>query len=88
MKVKVIATQSRPTLCSPTVYTAHGILRPEYWSGYPSPPAGDLPNPGIEPRPPISRADSLPVELQGKPRKYLKAELINCMKVKVTYPSS
>ena len=24
--------------------------RPEYWSGLPFPPPGDLPNPGIEPR--------------------------------------
>ena len=33
---------------------------------YPSP--GDLPNPGIEPRPPTSQADSLPAEPQGKPK--------------------
>ena len=26
--------------------------RPEYWSGYPFPSPGDLPNPGIEPRSP------------------------------------
>ena len=29
---------------------------------------GDLPNPGIEPRFPALQADSLPVELQGKPK--------------------
>ena len=27
-----------------------GFPRQEYWSGLPSPPPGDLPNPGIEPR--------------------------------------
>ena len=28
----------------------------------------DLPNPGIEPRSPALQADSLPAELQGKPK--------------------
>ena len=42
--------------------------RPEYWSGQPFPSPGDLPNPGIEPRSPTLRADSLPVEPQGKPK--------------------
>ena len=28
----------------------------------------DLPNPGIEPRPPTLQADSLPAEPQGKPK--------------------
>ena len=39
--------------------------RQEYWSGLPFPSPGDLPNPGIEPRSPVSsvlRADSLPAE--------------------------
>ena len=40
--------------------------RPEYWSGYPFPSPGDLPNSGIEPRPPVLQADSLPVEPHGK----------------------
>ena len=26
-----------------------GFSRPEYWSGWPCPPAGDLPDPGIKP---------------------------------------
>ena len=41
--------------------------RPEYWSGYPFPSPGDLPNPGIKPRSPALRADSSPAEPQGKP---------------------
>jgi len=41
--------------------------RPEYWSGYPFPSPGDLPNPGIEPRSLALQADSLPAEPQGKP---------------------
>ena len=36
----------------------------EYWSGFPFPPPGDLPDPGIEPRSPLAsalQADSLPL---------------------------
>ena len=40
--------------------------RPEYWSGYPFPSPGDLPNPGIKPRSPALQADSLPAEPQGR----------------------
>ena len=40
---------------------------PEYWSGYPLPSLGDLPNPGIEARSPTLQADSLPAEPLGKP---------------------
>ena len=36
--------------------------------GWPSPPLGDLPDPGIKPRSPISQADSLPFEPPGKPK--------------------
>ena len=36
--------------------------RPEYWSGEPFPSAGDLPNPGIEPRSPALQEDSLQSE--------------------------
>ena len=42
--------------------------RTEYWSRYPFSSPEDLPNPGIEPRSPTLRADSLPAEPQGKPR--------------------
>ena len=41
-----------------------GISRPEYWSGLPFPPLGDLPNPGIEPVSAVSpalQANSLPL---------------------------
>ena len=46
------------------------FFRPEYWSGYPFPSPGDLPNPGIEPRSPALQADSLPAEPYGKPIKH------------------
>ena len=41
--------------------------RPEYWSVWPFPSPGDLPNPGIEPRSLTLQADSLPAEPPGKP---------------------
>ena len=40
---------------------------PEYWSGWPFPSSGDLPNPGLKPRSPALQADSLPAEPRGKP---------------------
>ena len=39
-----------------------GFSRPEYWSGWPFPSPGDLPNPGTELRSPALQVDSLPVE--------------------------
>ena len=35
------------------------FYKPEYWSGLPFPSPEDLPNPRIEPRSPVSWADSL-----------------------------
>ena len=40
-----------------------------YWSGLSFPSPRDLPNPGIEPKPPTLQADSLPAEPPGKPHK-------------------
>ena len=42
-----------------------GFPRQEYWSGLPFPSPGDLPHPGIEPRTPALRTDSLLSEPQG-----------------------
>ena len=44
-----------------------GFSRQEYWSGLPFPSPGDLPNPGIEPRPPVLQAEALTSEPPGKP---------------------
>ena len=41
--------------------------RQEYWSGFPFPSPGDLPDPGIELGSPALQVDSLPTELSGKP---------------------
>ena len=43
-----------------------GFSRQEDWSGFPCPPPGDLPNPGMELRSPTLQEDSLPTELPGK----------------------
>ena len=45
-----------------------GFSRQEYWSGWPFPSAGDLPDPGSEPGFPAFQAESLPSEPPGKPR--------------------
>ena len=47
----------------------------ECWSGLPFPSAGDLPNPGMDPRSPALQADSLLAEAPGKPTyKFVKCE--------------
>ena len=69
--MKLLA-QSCPTLCDPWI-VAHqvppsmGFSRQEYWSGLPFLSAGDLPDPGIEPRSSALQADALPSEPPGKP---------------------
>ena len=44
-----------------------GFSRQEYWSEFPCPPPGDLPDPGVEPRSPPLQMDSLTTEPPGKP---------------------
>jgi len=41
--------------------------RQEYWSGYPFPSPGDLPNPGTEPRSPTFRQILYHLSHQGSP---------------------
>ena len=48
-----------------------GFSRQEYWSGLPFPSPGDLPDPGIEPRPRALQADTLTSEPPGKPLSWL-----------------
>ena len=69
----VLVTQSCLTLCDPMDCSHQAPLsiefsRQEYWSGLPFPSPGDLPDPGIELRPPALQAVSLPSEPLGKPR--------------------
>ena len=48
------------------VSLSRGLFRQEYWSGFPFPSPGDLPNPGSEPGSPALQADSLPSEPPGE----------------------
>ena len=41
--------------------------RQEYWSEFPFPSPGDLPDTGTESRSPVLQADSLPTESPGNP---------------------
>ena len=63
-----------PTLCDPMDCSPPGcslcpwgFSRQKYWSGLPSPPPGDLPDPGIEPGSSALQVDSSQAELPGKP---------------------
>ena len=71
-----LVTQSCPTLCDPMDCSRQAPLsiefsRQEYWSGWPFPSPGDLPDPGIEPRSPALQADFLLPEPPGKPLKII-----------------
>ena len=44
-----------------------GFSRQEYWSGFPFPSPGDLPNPRMEPGSPAFQADALSSEPPGWP---------------------
>ncbi|CAM9720312.1 unnamed protein product [Rangifer tarandus platyrhynchus] len=61
-----------PSQCTPWTIACQaplsmGFSGQEYRSGLPFPSPGDLPNTGIEPRPPALQADSLPSLPPGKP---------------------
>ena len=63
-RVRLSAT---PGLEPTRLLCPRGFSRQEYESGLPCPPPGDLPNPGMEPRPPALQADSH-LRHQGSPR--------------------
>ena len=63
-----LVTKSRPTPATSWRYIARqGFPRKAYWSGWPFPSPGDLPEPGIEPRSPALQADSFLIEPPGNP---------------------
>ena len=73
LKVKVkVKSLSRVRLFTAPWTVAHqaplsmGFSRQEYWSGWPFPFPGDLPNPGIEPGSLTSQGDALTPELPRK----------------------
>ena len=51
-----------------------GLSRQEYWSGWPCPPPGDLPNPGIETR--LNRVPHPPAPTTQIPALPLIAQLV------------
>ena len=78
MKVKVLFTQSCPTLCGPMDCSppVSSVLpmkfsTQEYLSELPFPSPGDLPDPGIKPMSPALQADALTSEPPGKPEELL-----------------
>ena len=66
-QVKVKSLFATPWTVAYQAPLSMGFSRQEYWSGLPFPFPGDLPNPGIKPRPPELQADALPSEPPGKP---------------------
>ena len=66
-RVQLFAT---PWTVAYQAFPPMGFSRQEYWSrlGWlPFPSPGDLPDPGTEPGSPSLQADSLPIEISGKP---------------------
>ena len=49
-----------------------GFSRQEYWNGFPCPPPGDPPNPGIEPAFPDCRQILLPLSHRASPKAHNK----------------
>ena len=67
---EMLVAQSCLTLCDPVdcqVPLSTEFSRQEYWSGLPFPSPRDLPDLGIEPRPPALQSDSFLSEPPGKP---------------------
>ena len=78
LKVKVLVTQSYPTLCNPVDCSHQSPLsmecsRQQHWSGLPFPSPGDPPNPGIEPRSSALQGDSLLSDPPGKSTLYFSS---------------
>ena len=63
---KLCLTLATPWTIAHQAPLCMGFSRQEYWSGFPFPSPGDLPDPVIEPRYAALQADSLPTALQGK----------------------
>ena len=70
-KVKVVISQLCPTVCNLWTVAhqapmAMGFSSQEYWSGWPLPSPGDLPDPGIKLGSPTLQVDSLMSEPPGE----------------------
>ena len=67
LDIKKVSLSRVQLFATPWTIQSMEFSRPQYWTEWPFPSPGDLPNPGIEPRSPTLQADSLPAEPQGKP---------------------
>ena len=63
LSCSVVSQSLRPHGLQPTRLLCLGVSRQVCRSWLPSPPPGDLPNQGIEPRSPTLQADALPSKL-------------------------
>ena len=68
LSLSVVSDSATPWTVACQAPLSMEFSKPEHWSGLPCPPPGDLPDPGIKPRSPTLRADSLPAEPPGKPK--------------------
>ena len=59
-----------------------GFSRQKYWSGFPRPPPGDLPDPGIQSASPALQAVSLLLSNQGSPVYSHNSIQFYCVKIK------
>ena len=73
----VLSDSLTPWTAAHQLLCPRGFPRQEYWNGLPFPPPGDLPSPGIKPRPYILQADSSPAEPPGKPPKWKGQSIID-----------
>ena len=79
--MKMLVTQSYPTLCNPVDCnppdsSVHGILQTRILEWVAIPFSVDLPNPGVEPTSLALQEDSLPSEAPGKPHQAKQSCLI------------
>ena len=65
MTKPLIQTRTRTVACQNPL--SMEFSRQEYWSGWPFPPPGDLPRPGIEPASPALAMGFFTTVLPGKP---------------------
>ena len=79
----VVSDSATPWTVARQVPLSMGFSRQEYWSGLPSPPPGDLPDPGIKPRSSTLQADFYHLSHQGSPKvgnKHRYNWLCTCLK--------
>ena len=53
--------------CRPPGFSVHGVSKEKYWSGWPFPSPGALPDPGIKPASPALAGGFFTTEPPGKP---------------------